>query len=90
MYSIVLGGVSILFLLGGIHFLLRGRGEGGGGRRDLSLVSISFAGYYAFGRRVHFIWGSLFIGGVGHFLGVVFLLACMGYGVVPATPPHEE
>ena len=31
--------------------------------------------------------GSLFIGGVGHFLGVVFFIG-MGYGVVPATLPH--
>ena len=31
---------------------------------------------------------SLIIGGVGHFLGVVFI--GMGYGVAPATPPHGE
>ena len=58
MYSIVLGGVSILFGGSlssgrGIHFLLGGGGETG------SLVSISFGGggYYAFRRGVHFIWG---------------------------------
>ena len=82
MYSIVLGGVSILF--GGSL----SSGGGGGGR-----VSISFWGEGGDGiASVHFIWGggvlmmllggvsisyggSLFIGGVGHFLGVVFLLA---------------
>ena len=38
-------------------------------------MSISFVGYYAFGRVFISYGGSLFIGGMGHFLGVVFLLA---------------
>ena len=58
---------------------------GGWGRRYLSLVSISFAGSVLWeGCPFHMgilegwaiSWGYFFIG--------------MGYGVVPATPSHEE
>ena len=74
MYSIILGGVSILF--GGYLFFWG--------------VSIFFWGGGGMGSfvSVHFIWGvlyfwegcpldrdSLIFGGVGHFMGVVFLLA---------------
>ena len=37
---------------------------------------------HAFGRGVHFIWGSVIIGGMGHFLGGNLLLA---YGVWCST-----
>ena len=48
-----------LFFWEGYPFSLGGGGGGGGGRRDLSLVSISFGGYYVFGRGVHFIWAGV-------------------------------
>ena len=46
--------LGVVFSSGGVSIFFWGEG----GRWDLSdLVSISFAGYYAFGRGVHFIWG---------------------------------
>ena len=72
MYSIVLGGVSILFggslSSGGYPFPFGGRGGDG-------IVSVHFiwgGGTMLFGGVSISYGGSLFIGEVGHFLGVVF------------------
>ena len=51
-------------------------------------MSISFAGVLCFWEGCPFHMGVVFIGGVSHFLGVFFI--GMGYGVLPATPPHRE
>ena len=68
--------MGVFFSSGGYLFSF-----GGGGRRDWGTMLLG-GGSISYG-------GSLFIGGVGHFLGVVFFIG-MGYGVVPATPPHGE
>ena len=79
--------MGVVFSYGGYPFSFGGKGGETG-----YFVSVHFicgAGTMLLG-GVSISYGcSLFIGGVGHFLAVVFFIG-MGYGIVPATPPHGE